>query len=404
VPEAQANLYLSTTALLPVEAVHVVLGQPVREGDVLARLDSGELELAVTQAEQSVRAAQLALAQLLAPPRPEDLAVAEANLRVARNQVYAASQGNSPEAVQMAYLNLRLAQNALDQTHARMEQLVELGRYADKQALEGLEQEQVEAARIADQRYHAAQAAPGFGNAAAALAAVEQAQVALDALKNGPREEDVAIARLQLDQAQARLEQAVNDLTGAELVAPFDGIVAALNLRVGEGAAGTAPAVVLVDVSTFHLDVAVDEVDVARVAAGQAVTITLDALPDQLFSGAVERIAQTSTVNQGVVSYQVRIHLRPSEASLRGGMTATAEIVVDEARDVVLVPNWAIRRDRESGQTFVGLWQDGRIEDVLVELGLRNEAFSEVKGGVAEGDTVAVDTRREQFRLLGGGE
>jgi HlyD family secretion protein len=181
-------------------------------------------------------------------------------------------------------------------------------------------------------------------------------------------------------------------------------VAAAVNIRVGEPAPGGLPAIVLADVSRFHLVVFVDEVDVARVVPGQPVSVTLDALPDRLFSGRLDRVAPAATVNAGVVSYAVRINLAPTDAPARAGMTATADIVVDEARDVVLVPNWAIRRDRDTGQAFVGVLREGRIEDVPVELGLRNETFSQVIRGVNAGDVVAVSTAREQFSLFGGGE
>lgn len=402
-PEAQVNLYFGVASPLPVREVNVVIGQVVKKGDVLAQFDTGDLELAVKQAEQALRSAELALAQLKAPPRPEDIAAAEANLKLAKAQVYAASIGSSSEAVQMAYLNLRLAQNALDQTHRTMEDLVSRGRYAEKKALEAQEDQQVEAARIADLKYHEAQQPPNPNKAAAQMAGVEQAQAALDKLKNGPSADDVKIAELQVSQAEAALELTQNNLKNAKIVAPFDGVVAAVNLRVGEPAASGLPAVTLADVSRFHLDVSVDEVDVARVAPGQPVTVTLDALPDLFFSGRVDRIAPTASATAGVVSYAVRITLAATDALVRAGMTATADIVVDEARDVVLVPNWAIRRDRDTGQAFVGILKNGQIEDVQVELGLRNDQFSEVKSGVNEGDVVAVNTAREQLRFLGGG-
>jgi HlyD family secretion protein len=150
---------------------------------------------------------------------------------------------------------------------------------------------------------------------------------------------------------------------------------------------------VLADVNAFFLDVGVDEVDVARVAEGQAVTVTLDALPNALLTGKVEKIALLATNNaSGVVSYSVRVLLDP------------AEIAVAEARDVVLVPNWAIRRDRESGLTYVGILRNGVLGEVEVKLGLHNETYSEVTSGLAENDVVAVDTTREQIRLLGGGQ
>jgi HlyD family secretion protein len=400
--QEQANLYFTAAAgALPVVEVTAALGDQVREGDVLARLDDIELRLAVTQAEQALAAARLRLALLRAPPRPEDLAVAEANLRVARNQVYSASLGQPPEAVEIARLNLVLAQNALNQTYATMDRLVEQGRWADKNALQAQADQQVEAAQIADLRYHAAQERPGYGQTASALASVEQAEVALQRLQEGPSQEDIDIAELQISQAEAGLEIARHNLEAAVLAAPFDGVVAAVNLRLGEPAGGALPAVVLADISRYYLDVLVDEVDVATVQPGQVVTVTLDALPTLVVAATVEKIAPAAQSNAGVVSYPVRLALATGEAALRGGMTATAAIVVSEVRDVVLVPNWAIRRDRDTGQAYVGLLRDGVIEEVAVELGARDEEYSEVRQGVQAGETVAVSDQREQFSIFG---
>jgi HlyD family secretion protein len=159
---------------------------------------------------------------------------------------------------------------------------------------------------------------------------------------------------------------------------------------------------VIVDTSVFHIDVTVDEVDVARIALNQPLTVALDALPGQTISGRVDQIAPTATVNGGVVSYAVRLVLNPTEAPLRAGMSATAEIVVDEATNVVLVPNWAIRRDRDTGEVLVSLMKNGEIVEVPVTLGLRNESVSEVKVGVSAGDTVAVSTLREELSFFGG--
>ncbi|MGH2523454.1 MAG: efflux RND transporter periplasmic adaptor subunit [Anaerolineales bacterium] len=407
-PQHQVNLFFSAASPLPVTQVNVALGQAVKKGDALAVLDTTDLELAVVQAEQALRAAQLGLEQLQAPPRSEDLAVAEANLRIAQAQVYAASQGNSTTTVEIARLNLLLAQAALDQTHRTMDELIRQGKFAEKQALEAQEEQQIENAKIADLRYQAAQQPPGTGRAASASAAVEQAQAALDRLKNGPSQEDLEIAQLRVSQARAALEVARHNLEQAQIIAPFDGVIAAVNIRAGDPSTGSGdlsalPAIVLADVDRFYLDVPVDEVDVASVAVGQAVTITLDALPNALLSGQVQKIAPSATNNAGVVSYPVRLILNPADAPLRGGMTATAEIVIAEARDVVLVPNWAIRRDRDTGQAYVGILRNGSVEDVPVALGLRNETFSEVRNGVRVGEVVAVDTRREELSLFDGG-
>lgn len=402
-PYDQINLFFGTVSPQPVSALSVALGEAATAGQVLAQLDDGELALSVREAELAVEAAELRLALLTAPPRPEDIAVAEANVAVARNQVFAASQGQSAGGVEIARLNLVMAQNALNATHAEMDRLAELGLWAQKNALQATADRQVEEARIADLRYHQAQNDPAYGPIAAAQAGVEQAEANLQRLLRGPSAEDVRIAKLEVSQAQAALESARYNLSGTQLLAPFDGVVAAVNLAVGEAAESTAPALVLADTRRFYLDVSVDEVDVALVEAAQTVTVTLDALPNVVLAAVVDRIAPSATVNAGVVSYAVRLVLEPGEAELRGGMTATAAIVVDEARDVVVVPNWAIRRDRDTGTTFASVLRGGQVVEVPVELGLRDEAVSEVLSGLDEGDMAAVQTTRETFSLFGFG-
>jgi HlyD family secretion protein len=76
--------------------------------------------------------------------------------------------------------------------------------------------------------------------------------------------------------------------------------------------------------------------------------------------------------------------------------------VVNEARDVVVVPNWAIRRDRDTGESYASVLRGGTVVEVPVTLGLRDEAVSEVLDGLTEGEVAAVQTTRETFSLFGG--
>jgi HlyD family secretion protein len=103
-----------------------------------------------------------------------------------------------------------------------------------------------------------------------------------------------------------------------------------------------------------------------------------------------------------VVSYPVRVVLESDDRRLRVGLTATAEIIVQEVRDVVLAPNWAIRRDRASGQAFASVLRAGQVQEIPVKLGLRNDAFSEVTEGLAAGDIVAIQVERQPVSLFGG--
>jgi HlyD family secretion protein len=292
-----------------------------------------------------------------------------------------------------------LAQYALNQTYAAMDRLVEQGKFAEKNALQAQADQQVEAAQIANLRYQEAQQAPGYAQTASAQASVEQAQAALDRLRQGPDQADLDIATLQISQAEAALEIAQHNLANAVLTAPFAGVVAGVNLHLGEPA-GPLPAVVLADVSSFYLDVLVDEVDVASVRAGQSVTVTLDALPNLILSATVEKVAPVAQVNAGVVSYPVRLALAPVADQLRGGLTATAAIVVAEVRDVVLVPNWAIRRDRDTGAAFVSVLRNGALVEVPVTLGARDENYSEVVSGLEAGEIAAVSDQRDTFSII----
>lgn len=398
-PDSQVSLYFGASAPSPVAQLNVAVGDEVKAGAVLAELNTTDLQLAVKQAEQNLRVAELRVAGLTAAPRPEDLALAKANLKVANAQAYQGAQGSTTEQIEIARLNLVLAQRALDQLYQQMDDFIERGNYAGKQALEPQEKQLQENAQVANLRYQ--QAVNRRGSGGTALGVQEQAEVALERLKRGPDPDELKIAQLQVEQAEAVLELARNNLKDAQITAPFAGVVAAVNIRVGEVASAALPAIVLVDTSAFYIEVGVDEVDISQIAAGQLVTITVDALPNDVLSGFVERISPQSTVNAGVVNYPVRVRVESSDERLRGGMTSTTEIVVREATNVVLVPNWAIRR--EAGQTFASLLRNGQLEEVEVELGLRNENVSEVLSGLRAGDVVAVSTAREQFSFFGGG-
>ena len=173
--DTQINLSFGTTQPAPVAEVNVALGDEVKQGDVLARLDTTDLELAVTQAEQALRSAELALAQLTAPPRPEDLAVAEANLKLAQAQVYQASGPSSKEQIEIARLNLVVAQNTLTQIDEQVDRLIEEGKFAEKQKLEAQQQQARDNVKVAQLRYEQAKAPRGTGGSA--LAGLEQAKV-----------------------------------------------------------------------------------------------------------------------------------------------------------------------------------------------------------------------------------
>jgi HlyD family secretion protein len=407
--EQQANLFF----LLPgtVAEVLVESGDEVKAGQVLARLDQTDQRLAVQQAKDALAMAELNRQKLLAGPDESAIAVAKANLRAASANASDLQKGAGPQEAaiaQLKYDNLQIAyQRAADQYNTTLQFAKDYPRFAPPpDALDALKAGTESAyyvAEIARLQLEQTKKGAGQGSLSAAYAQITQAQAVLSQTLAAPNAVQIAQADLAVEQARTALDVAELRLERSELVAPFDGVVALVNAKAGELASNLTPAVVLLDPGQFHLDVTVDEVDVAQLSIGQAVTITVDALPGLSLSGRVDRLAPTGTIVGGVVNYAARLTLDSTDASLRAGMSATAEVVVAEVRDVVLVPNWAIRRDRRTGQAYASLKVGDGLIEAPIETGLRGEAYTEVLGGVKEGDVAAVSTEREGIDLFGGG-
>ncbi|GAB4478299.1 MAG: efflux RND transporter periplasmic adaptor subunit [Anaerolineae bacterium] len=381
-----------------VEEIAVEPGQRVRAGDRLMRLDTSDLELDLLDAQLAVQLQQIALDQLLAGPSEYDIAAASAAVARAQAQFNQIAQPPSEETVRVAQANLDLARSNLwlalvDRDYIRDANLPQNREIAEKR-IDSAEL----AVAIAQQELANAQQGVASEEIGVARAAVYQAQTSLNRLLAGPSETDIAIARKQIDLAEVALQTAQESLANAEIVAPFDGVVVSVAYSVGEQASAGLPALVMLDDSAFYIDVLVDELDISRVEEGQAAFVALDAFPDTSFLAHVERVAPDAVVVNGITSYEVRLRLEETEMPIRDGMTATVEIVVSELTDVLLVPNWALRFDSRSGQAFASVQRtDGTIEEVAIEVGVRGTAFSEVRGGLKEGDVVAVSLERESL-------
>ncbi|MEW5989263.1 MAG: efflux RND transporter periplasmic adaptor subunit [Chloroflexota bacterium] len=446
-PEAFVSLTFGLAGT--VQQVEVVRGQMVNEGDVLATLDAGELALAVQQAEDALRVQQLTLQQRQnSAPTPATLATAqadidaaEASLLVAQANLEAAQAAVQQAQAQRAQLlagatgaEIATAEAEVAARTAEMETVQDTYDQIIKVGLGGVVEEQTRfqlhatqlAVAAAQARLETLQAGPrpadmqaadasiaaaraqvsaAEGNVAVAEANVQRAQAAYDRLLEGPTEDELAILAAQVASAETNLAIAQLRLQQSMIVAPMSGRVASVVVQAGEQVAPGAPVVTLVNEGAFHLEVNVDEIDIEKVTVGQVVEITLDAIPERPLAGTVAEVAPTAASSQGgagVVTYLVTINLTAADVPLRAGMTANATIVVDEVDGVLIVPNWAIRLDRESGQAFVNRQTaGGAIEEVVVETGLRNEQFSEVISGVNEGDVVVVTNEREGFSLFG---
>jgi HlyD family secretion protein len=155
------------------------------------------------------------------------------------------------------------------------------------------------------------------------------------------------VAKASLESAKINIERARQNLGYSEIRAPVDGVV--LDRTVDEGqtvaASLSAPQLFLIaeDLSKMEILASVDESDIGRIQEGQTVEFTVQAYPDSTFLGKVDQVRLQSTSQENVVNYVVSIAVANPTGRLLPGMTATVEFIVAESRDILRVPNAALR-------------------------------------------------------------
>ena len=386
-----AEVTLAFGASGTIDRVNVAVGDRVKAGDVLAELDTSDLELAVAQAEQSYLSQQAAYSMTLTPDANEvtsaqlALSNASANYKLAQQKY----KVNSTDSVSLSCDGIDSAKQAYDDAVTAYNNYISNWRVQVNGTAE-----------ISSQKAQLDRASASYDQAVAscnltksgintsgvtsAYASLVQAKANLDSLLN-PSERTLAAAKIKLDQAQLSLELAREALDEAQIVAPFDGVVTGLTAVVG-GSGGSATLAVMDD-SQYHVDVLIDETEISQVQAGQKAKITFDALPDVTVTGSIGRVDPSGTVSNGVVNYLVRVNLDPTDAALRTDMTANVSIVIDTHANVMAVPGTAIRTDT-TGYYINVVGADGTAQRVDVTTGYTDGELTEISGEVQVGDTV----------------
>jgi multidrug efflux pump subunit AcrA (membrane-fusion protein) len=299
--------------------------------------ESTSIGIAYRQALAEVEQAQAQVDLLKAGAMEEEIAAAKAGVDAAQAQVTIAEAG-----VDAAQAQVTIAEAGVDAAQAQVT-IAEAGVDA-AQAQVTTAEAGVDAAEAAlTQAQDAVDAAKGQVALAetgvtAAQAQVEvaegqlaQAEAQRDRLKAGATKEEIAVLEAQVAQAEAALAQAESALTEATLVAPFAGTVGAVHPREAEVIAPGAPVLALGDVSTLRVETTdLEEIDVARVAVDQEVSVTFDALPERLFNGQVTRVSPMAEPGAGGVHYTAVIELDEIDSAIRWGMTAFVDIEIEE--------------------------------------------------------------------------
>jgi len=230
-------------------------------------------------------------------------------------------------------------------------------------------------------------------NLAVAEANLKQAQAKVSLLEqnNGIDPNELAKAQNDLAAAKIALEKAQQNLEGATMVAPFDGVITAVNGQAGDSVSAGATFISIADLIHPNVNFSVDETDMDKVAMGASAEIAFDAIPNRTFQGTVIRL---NPVLQTVNGYQVLTGViqlsvnADSQETLLEGLNATVTIISGKAENVLIVPIEALR-DLGDGQyaVFV-IGPDGQPRLQVVEVGLMDSTYAEIKSGLNLGDVV----------------
>lgn len=460
-PQQVASLTWKTTGR--VAEVRVNPGDSVRQGDILMALDPASASQAVIQAQAELLSAQTALDELLNPPAltianaqkavadaqdnlaakqktlrgltKPDVAYYTDQLRRAQESLTAAQQ--NAEVTSFA-INLRNAEDILKNVTERLNNLKELERqypgygqqhgdiltrtqeeydravqdyqsalYNFQQAQNNSNnavidaQEKVEDAKAnlaaVQSNPDAIELAQAQADVAVAEATLADKQKVLADLQNGGNLDEVAAARAKVLAAQANVDLLY-------LTAPFDGEVMSVSAQVGDLASQTNAAIVIANRAVLHVDVSVDESDVARIALGDEVNITFNSLSDLTLVGQVSNINPVGQTVSGLVRYTVTIDLPTADPRVLLGMTADTAIVTDVEQDALAVPIDAVQSDEQGEFVMRVKGTSGEVERVAVQSGVIQDDLVVVKGSLAVGDAVQIPAREPQnFGPFGGG-
>lgn len=219
---------------------------------------------------------------------------------------------------------------------------------------------------------------------------IKEKELSLEDVKEGTSDIDIKTQELTVEQKQADLTDAQDTLTDYSVKAPFDGIVATIDVSKGDSiSSGTTLGSIVTNkkIATITLN----EVDVADIKVGQKVNITFDALDGLSITGEVAEVDTVGTVSQGVVSYSVKISFDSDNDKIKPGMSITANIVVDSATGVLTVPSGAVKTRNGSNYVQV-MGDDGKIQMKTVETGITDDVSVEIKSGLSEGEKVVTGT------------
>jgi len=222
---------------------------------------------------------------------------------------------------------------------------------------------------------------------------------------------DIQSAELSLRQKENALQDAKDKLADYFIHAPFEGTIAKINVKKSDSISAGATAATLITKKQLA-EISLNEVDVAKIKIGQTTMLTFDAIPDLTIAGIVSDIDTIGAVEQGVVTYIIKVSFDVQDERIKTGMSVSGAIITDKKQNVLVLPNSAIKSlSAQTGQVDQSYVENfdtslvfppvgksiGAVSKMIpnkipVEVGLVGDSYSEIISGIKEEDEIIIRT------------
>src|SRR5437868_455418 len=209
----------------------------------------------------------------------------------------------------------------------------------------------------------------------------------------------IAQSKAQVAQDQASLRQFDEQLSYTDITSPIDGVVLSRNVEMGDAVSsilvlGSSATLVMTlgDTSQVYVKGKVDESDIGKVYLGQPARIKVESFKDKTFNGVVTKISPMGVEKDNVTTFEVRVSINNPGGELKAEMTANAEIILEEHKNVLQVPEGSLIYDKDKKASVEipdTKAKDGKRK-VAVNIGISNGAKTELLAGLKEGDQVVL--------------
>ncbi len=365
-----------------VEEVKVEVGDTVRAGDPIMRVEDTTYKAQLKQAEAGLTVAQSNLAKMESGAREEQIEMARAGLAAANAQFDSVTTLTDDERT-LASANFAQAEAALRLAQYEYDKI----KWADQagQTPQALRLQQATIAYETAKAAYDMQANPDESTLTQLRSAVKQAELNLQLTENPFTDNDFAIARAGVSQAEGVVALAQYQVDNVILRAPFDGIIAEVYSVIGSIASPQFPVVKLIS-SEMEVALEIPENDLPKLYEGQPAALQVAAYPNRDFPAYIDSIAPAADATSH--TFTVKITVPDETGLLHAGMFADVAILLDEKANVILVPESAVTMIDGQSVVFVVSENGESVSMRPVKIGISDETRVEIIDGLQNGETI----------------